>query len=284
MGPTSYSIAERQEAEAILLELVSEEQWWAYAPVLRTATEQGLRFAIGGGIAFSVYSGQRRNTKDLDLFLLPEQHRSFMEIMAGNGFCEYLEVPYDPTWSFRGECQGFIMDVLWGMLNDRAPMDDAWVERGLPVTVHGMELRLLPPEELIWSKVYILHRDRCDWPDILAILLARGAQLDWPHLLARLGEDAAVLGSILQLFRWLCPGGAARLPSWLWHQVGLAAQQEEDGPPVDAARLALFEGANWFPKDLQAREAGTREIGSRNADRRNESPPARGRKGNSLDC
>jgi hypothetical protein len=251
MDSIPYSPLEQQEAEAVLLELVSEEQWQAYDPVLRAAAEQGLRFAIGGGIAFSVYSHQRRNTKDLDLFMLPEQHRAFMAIMAGSGFCEYLEVPYDPTWSFRGECRGYIMDVLWGMLNERAPVDKDWVERGLPVTIHGLNLRLLSPEELIWTKLYIMHRDRCDWPDILAILLARGARLDWPHLLSRLGHDAAVLGSILQIFRWLCPGEAANLPPWLWREVGLADESQENGPRVDQTRVALFEGTAWFPKDIQ---------------------------------
>jgi hypothetical protein len=249
MNSKPYSSKERQDAEAILLDLISEEQWQTYAPVLQTAIDQGLDFAIGGGIAFSVYSGHRRNTKDLDLFMLPEAHRPFLQIMASSGFCEYLAVPYDRTWSYRGESGGYIMDVLWGMLNGRGPFDREWVERGLPVTIHGMNLRLLPPEELIWAKLYIMHRDRCDWSDILAILLARGDQLDWAHLLSRLGQDAAVLGSILHLFRWLCPGGAAQLPSWLWQQVGLAAEQVGDAPQVDAARLALLQGENWFPKD-----------------------------------
>jgi hypothetical protein len=243
----TFSTAGRQQAEAILLELISEEQWLTYQPVLSTATEQGLRFAIGGGIAFSVYSGHQRNTKDLDLFILPEEHGAFLKIMADSGFDEYLQVPYDPTWSFRGECRGFIMDLLWGMLNDRAPIDVSWMDRGRPVTVRGLELRLLSPEELIWSKFYILHRDRCDWPDILAILLARGGHLDWRHLLDRLGEDAAVLGSILQFYRWLCPGGAAQLPAWVWPEVGLAAEGEEKGPQIHAGRLALFAGAPWFP-------------------------------------
>jgi hypothetical protein len=252
MDSKAYPTDERQEAEAILLELISEEQWQTYAPVLRTAIEQGLDFAIGGGIAFSVYSGHRRNTKDLDLFMLPEAHQPFLQIMASSGFSEYLAVPYDRTWSYRGESGGFIMDVLWGMLNGRASFDREWVERGLAVSIHGIDLRLLPPEELIWTKLYIMHRDRCDWSDILAILLARGGHLDWTHLLSRLGQDAAVLGSILHLFRWLCPGGAAKLPSSLWQQVGLAAEQAGNKPRVDAARLAMFQGEDWFPKDLRS--------------------------------
>ena len=29
---------------------------------------------------------------------------------------------------------------------------------------------MLPPEELIWAKLYVLQRDRSDWPDILNLL------------------------------------------------------------------------------------------------------------------
>lgn len=238
---------ELRQAEAALADLVPEAQWEVYAPVLRQARDRGLRFAVGGGLAFSVYAGHRRNTKDLDVFILPPDHEAFLDLMTQARFEEYTVVPYDPTWSYRGHRQGYIMDLLWRMLNDRAPFDEEWFHRGWDLQIRGLPLRLLPPEELIWTKLYILHRERCDWPDILILLHARGAQLDWEHLLGRLGEDAPVLGGLVHLFRWMCPGRAARLPAWIWERLGLTAEPAE-GPEVDRRRVALINSSDWFPK------------------------------------
>lgn len=241
------SASERQKAEAALIDLIPEEQWTAYAPVLASARDKGLRFAVGGGIAFSLYAGMRRNTKDLDVFIHPPDQETFLPLMKQAGFSEYTAVPYDPTWSYRGVCLGNILDVLWRMLNNRGTIDAGWVRRGWPLQVRGIDLRLIPPEELIWSKLYILHRERCDWPDLLALLGVLGARLDWEYLLARVGEDAQLLGGVMSIFRWLCPGKAAALPPWIWARLGLSSAEGNGGPAVDWSRIALIKEGHWFP-------------------------------------
>lgn len=243
---STLSAAERRQAEAALSSLVPEEQWAVYAPVLRGARERGLRFAVGGGLAFSLYSRHPRNTKDMDIFIVEDDHQEFLRLMKEAGFTEYTAVPYDPTWSYRGQRQGYIMDLLWRMLNDRAPFDEIWTARGWDLEIRGVPVKLLPPEELIWTKIYILGRERCDWPDILEIVQARGTTLDWAHLLERLGPDAPLLGAVLSLFRWLCPGRAADLPVWLWPAVGLATENPLGAPPVVPERAALLNGHDWF--------------------------------------
>ncbi|MBE0597103.1 MAG: nucleotidyltransferase family protein [Desulfuromonadales bacterium] len=245
--PPMATPGELRRAESVLESLVPEEQWAVYATVLRQALDLGLRFAVGGGLAYSLYSECQRNTKDLDVFILPDDHQPFLDLMALNGFTEYTAVPYDPTWSYRGHRQDYILDVLWRMLNNRAVFDDAWVSRGWQLNIRGVPVKLIPPEELIWSKLYIIYRERCDWPDILSILHARGAQLDWEHLLARTGDDAPLLGSVLTLFRWLCPGRAATFPHWIWKRLGLS-ETAPVGPDVDRSRADLIHGGSWFPQ------------------------------------
>ncbi len=235
-----------QRAAAVLEALVPEEQWAVYAPVLERARRLGLRFAIGGGLAYSLYADRRRNTKDLDVFILAEDHHPFLDLMAEEGFAEYTELPYDRSWSYRGRKQGYILDVLWRMLNNRATLDPDWMRRGWDLTVRGIPLRLIPVEELIWTKIYILYRQRCDWPDILSILHARGPRLDWEHLLTRLGEDGPLLTGVLALFRWVCPGRAAQLPDWLWKRLGLSVPPP-DGPDIQPDRVATIRGGDWFP-------------------------------------
>src|SRR5581483_4784667 len=47
------------------------------------------------------------------------------------------------------------------------------------VEAGGERFRLLPPEELLWSKLYVLQHERCDWPDILNLLQEMGSGMNW---------------------------------------------------------------------------------------------------------
>lgn len=247
MVSNNPSPSEKEEAIKVLEDLIPADQWEAYAPVMRRAEEMGLRFAMGGGLAYSLYGGHPRNTKDLDVFILPPDHEPYLKLMEEAGFNEYTVVPYDRTWSYRGVKDGFIMDLLWGMLNDRAPFDEAWVKRGWEIPFRGVKIRLLPPEELMWTKMYIVHRDRCDWPDILVILGTRGPELDWSHFLERVGADAPLLGSILSFFRWLHPERAAQFPPWIWEKMGLSPWPEVPDPALIQQRADLIRRGGWFP-------------------------------------
>src|SRR5262249_17403352 len=103
------------------------------------------------------------------------------------------------------------------------------------------------PEELLWTKLYVVQRDRCDWPDALNLIYAKGDTLDWKHLLARLGEDAALLTGVLSLFVWLCPGRARTLPGWLWERLKLSK------PPIatstadyDSRHVGRIDSRPWL--------------------------------------
>ena len=201
------------------------------------------------GLPASAYSGYARNTKDMDLFVVDPDQKELMAIMKEQGFSEYTDVDYDPTWSYRGSRNGFIVDVLWRMLNNRGSVDEEWVSHGWELEVRGVIFRLIAPEELLWSKLYILRRERTDWPDILNLVFAQGPGLNWDRLLGRLEADAAVLGAVLGLFRWMCPGRAAELPAWIWEKVGLPTDTGVS-PRIDRARVSLFRSVDWFTAEI----------------------------------
>src|SRR5260370_18242820 len=105
------------------------------------------------------------------------------------------------------------------MANYKNDVDDRWLTAGPEVTMRGEIFRLVPPEEMIWAKLYVMQKDRTDWPDVLNILYAQRKTLNWRHLLERLGEDAPLLYGLLTIFRWLCPNLATELPAWLWREL-----------------------------------------------------------------
>lgn len=228
-----------------MTDLIPPEQWAVYAGVITEAAKRNIPVAVGGGLAVSAYSACVRNTKDMDLYVLEKDSRTMIELTGELGFQEYTAYPYDPTWSYRSCRDGYIVDFLWRMLNGRASVDETWVTRGWELQVRGVSFRLLPVEELIWSKLYIMRRDRADWPDILSLLYARGEELDWERLLANLDEDGPVLGSVVNLLRWLCPGRVCRFPDAVWAPMGLLPPSRS-AMEIDRRRVDLLKSAHLF--------------------------------------
>lgn len=222
------------------------EQWSVYAPLFSEGVRRGIRFVIGGGLAVSAYSGYTRNTKDMDLFVREEESKALLEMLNGLGFDEYIEVPYDRTWSYRACRNDAIVDVLWKTLNGKIAVNETWLSEGWQLLVRETQVRLIPVEELIVTKLYILKRDRNDWTDILNLLFSRSDELCWARLFELLGDDRLLLGGVMSIFSWLCPGKAYHLPVNIWQEMGMLTPAHSD-LQVDRARVALLMAENWFP-------------------------------------
>ena len=226
---------------------VPDEQWQVYRAVIRAARTRGLRFALGGAFGCAAYTGRWRNTKDLDLYVLPEDRTAMIEVLGQAGLADYYErQPYDRRWIYRGHREDTIVDVIWAMANQRARVDLKWFSAARPMRLREERVKVIPPEEMLWQKLYILQRERCDWPDVLNILYAVGPQLDWKHLLERLEADGPLLRGVLAVFAWLCPGRAAALPPWLWERLRTAPPAGRQAPDVDLERIALLDSRPWF--------------------------------------
>lgn len=224
-------------------ELIPDAQKNVYARVLHEAQEEGLDFALGGAIALGVYTGRWRNTKDVDLYILPKDRRNAIDLLTRCGLADYYETePYDRKWIYRSTNGDAIVDVIWAMANGRSEVDEAWLRRGRVVETLGERVRSLPAEELLWSKLYVLQRDRCDWPDVLNIIHAVGRDLDWMHLRHRIGGDEPLLRGALSVFSWLSPERARELPHWLWAAMELPYPDSR----THSTRESLLDSRNWL--------------------------------------
>lgn len=230
-------------------QLIPPDQWKVYKSVIDAATEENLPFALGGGLAVGAYTGRLRNTKDLDIYILPEHRQRIIDIMSRCGLVDYFDkLPYDREWIYRGNQGDVIFDAIWSMANQRARVDDQWLSRGPEIRMFDIGLRVIPPEELIWSKLYVMQRDRCDWPDILNLIHCTGPYLDWNHLLRRVAEDEPLLKGLLSIFSWISPQKARSIPQRVWEKLGLpfpsdAVTSDPEGRP---ARPDLLDTRPWF--------------------------------------
>lgn len=225
---------------------IPQEQWAAFRRAIQAVRDAGASFALGGGLAISFYTGLWRNTKDLDLYILPGDRERVIRAITGTGLRDYFdEHGYDRSWIYRGHQGDVIVDVIWALANGIADVDGEWLECGACVGIGGETLPLVAPEEMFWSKVHVVQRDRCDWPDLLNLLFTVGPQLEWQRLLRRMAAEEPLLASVLLMFSWLAPGRARELPSWLWARLGLRAP-EPDGPQRDQRRTELLDSRPWF--------------------------------------
>jgi hypothetical protein len=224
------------------------DQWRVYRRVAEEARNAGVRFAFGGAFATAVYTGELRNTKDFDFYVLPEDRDAMKDAISRAGLSDYFDqLPYDRSWIYRASQGDVLVDAIWAMANQRAQVDPLWLSRGPLVEIQGEQMRAIPIEELIWSKLYVLQRDRTDWGDVLNLLAAQADSIDWNHLLARLAADAPLLTGTLALFAWLDPSRAAAVPAEVWQRLGLVPPRPDAHDPAHTrSRAALLDSRPWF--------------------------------------
>src|SRR5207253_1960910 len=110
----------------------------------------------------------------------------------------------------------------------------AWFVHAVAGNVLGIPVHFCPPEEMLWSKGYVMERERYDGADIVHLLHAYGAQFDWPRLLGRFGSHWRVLLSHLVLFGFVYPARQSCIPAWVMQDLLHRLQCElHHSPPAD---------------------------------------------------
>jgi hypothetical protein len=190
---------------------LDEETRRLYAEALEGLQRARVEFLIGGAHALFRYTGIGRDTKDLDVFLRKRDCGAAMTALEAAGFRTELTFPH---WLAKAKADAGerCIDIIFGSGNGISPVDDEWFTHAVPGRVVGVPVLLCPPEEMIWSKAFIMERERYDGADISHLILACGPRLHWDRLLARFGPRWRVLLSHLILFGFIYPGERDAIP------------------------------------------------------------------------
>lgn len=231
-------------------DLIPRAQRQIYTGVVQALNQEHVPFAVGGAFALASHTGFYRNTNDLDLFIERVVKDNIIEILGRLGLSDlYEQREYDRKWIYRAFNEQTIVDVIWAMPNDRACIDSQWINPTQRIKLFGEDVNVVPVEELIWAKLFVLQRERCDWTDILNLVYAKAATLNWNHLLNRIGDDRGLFAGLMAVFQWLCPGRASAVPPAVWREVGLAPPAA--GPEIDERRVRLLDSRPWFFANFQ---------------------------------
>jgi hypothetical protein len=201
----------------------SQDELDARADALRALAAAGVPHLVAGAYALFEYTGIFRDTKDLDVFLRERDLEDAFRVLEGAGFrTEYV----DPSWIGKGYRGEWYVDLIHSSGNGVAVVDDLWFEHARRGVVMGVDVLLAPPEEIIWSKAFVLERERYDGADVNHILRACGEELDWDRLIMRFDRYWEVLLSHLLLFRFTYPCERDKVPERVMR--ALLARVESD--------------------------------------------------------
>ena len=187
-----------------------------YRDVLQTMNERGIPYAVAGAFALQKYTGIRRLTKDLDLFLKPEDVSAALDHLCKKGFrCETL----DPVWLSKARRGEYFVDLISGMSNAVIMVDDTWMQRAQPTVIAGVQSQVLSAEDLLASKLFVTRRERFDGADIAHIVYRTKGQLEWERILEIACENWEILLWSLMLFRYVYPAHTDYVPAPLWQNL-----------------------------------------------------------------
>jgi Uncharacterised nucleotidyltransferase len=204
---------------------------------MRALNEAGVEYMVGGAYAFARYTGIVRHTKDFDVFVHP---RDFERALAALEQAGYPVERNFPHWLGKAWCGEYFVDLIFSSGNGVARVDRRWFEHAVEETVLGVEVKLCPAEEMIWSKAFIMERERFDGADVAHLLRRAGRTLDWDRLRQRFDGNWQVLYAHLVLFSYIYPGERDIVPRQVIEQ--LSQRLIAEGTQPDAAARELCRG------------------------------------------
>jgi Nucleotidyl transferase of unknown function (DUF2204) len=217
-----------------------------YRRVLVELNAAGVEFLVGGGHALERYLGIGRSVKDLDLFM--REHdvpAALARIEERLGYRTEMTFPHWLAKIKRDDHDH--IDVIFNSGNAVCAVDDDWFRHAVPARVMGQPVALCPAEETIWSKAFVMERERYDGADIAHLIHARAGSLDWSRLARRFRGHWRVLLSHLILFGFIYPSERRRIPEPLMRRcLHLLEREMRQAPARRVCRGPLTSRAQYL--------------------------------------
>jgi hypothetical protein len=201
-----------------------------YRASMRALNEAGTDYLVGGAYAFARYTGIERHTKDFDIFARRKDVDAILRVLETLGCRTEKTFPHWLAKAFNDRTGDFI-DVIYSSGSGIAVVDEEWFTHAVADEVLGVPVRLCPAEEIIWSKAFIMERERYDGNDVAHLLRARGRELDWDRVLRRFGEHWRILLSHVVLFGFIYPTERDAIPARVQEELMRRLQAEATATP-----------------------------------------------------
>lgn len=235
---------------------IPEEEREKYKRAIGALNRGAIPFVVSGAYAIHEHTGIYRETKDLDLFVEPRWLLPAMRALREEGFTTRLE---EAHWLAKAKLGDHFVDMIFGMGNGMAFIDDDWYQHSRPAILAAQQVRVAPIEELIWHRLFINERHRQDMADIAHLLLCQSGRIDWDRLVAKTGEHWPLLLGQLLVFTYVYPEASHGVPSSVTRELLDRAHREFDrtrtGEPITRGTLI-----SRFSFSIDVNEWGLRDL------------------------
>jgi predicted nucleotidyltransferase len=215
-----------------------------YKNVVQRLIAARVPFAVGGAYAFAHFTNIHRGTKDLDLFVKRSDVERALPLFEADGYRGELTFPHWLAKVYSDSTSDFV-DLIFNSGNGVAAVDDEMLENAVEVTLFGVPVKVCPPEEMIWTKAFVMERERYDGNDIAHLLHVLGGKLDWPRLLRRFDAHWRLLLVHVVMLGYIYPHERVSVPAWVVRQLFQRLEQETRvraiGDPVCGGTLVSRE-------------------------------------------
>ena len=221
-----------------------------YQDALGSLDRDGLEYLVGGAYAFARYTGIERHTKDFDIFIRKDDFPRAADILHKAGYETELTFPHWLGKAFHGED---FVDMIFSAGNGVAQVDDLWFEHAVKGRVIDMDVRLIPAEEMIWSKGLIMERERFDGADVAHVIHSVGKELDWRRLIDRYDRYWRALYAHCILFGFIYPSHRSNVPAWVMRELGDRIERETTlgDDPADKTCYGTIISRQQYLKDIE---------------------------------
>ncbi len=219
-----------------------------YRHALSILKNAGIRHLVGGAYAFARYTGIQRHTKDFDVFICRDDFGRAAWAFQKEGYLTELTFPH---WLGKAYKDDDFVDLIFSAGNGVAEVDERWFDHAVREEVFGVEVELIPPEEMIWSKGLIMERERFDGADVAHIIRAVGERLDWHRLIDRFGEYWRALLAHIVLFGFIYPSERASVPQWVIDELTERVRKESrEGNAAEKICYGTILSRQQYLKDI----------------------------------
>ena len=187
-----------------------------YAEVIRLMAESHIPFLLSGTYALSCYTGIIRPTKDVDVFAKAGDALRILSFFKEHGFD--VEI-VDDRWLARVTRGEQFVDIITNMPTSATHVTDEWFRDAPEAMLFDTKVRLVPPTQFVWSKIYVQDRYRYDGADVTHMILKRSDDIDWTQLISSMELHWEVLLVALLNFRFIYPSERHLIPRWVMDEL-----------------------------------------------------------------
>ena len=210
-----------------------------YSEVLQLMAKSEIPFLVSGTYALASYTGIDRPTKDVDVFAKAGDALRILSYFRDHGFT--VET-VDERWLNRITRGELFVDVITNMPTVTTHVTDDWYVDAPEAELFGARVRLVPPTQFIWSKIFVADHHRYDGADVAHMILKKHDAIDWKQLLSHMELYWEVLLMALLNFRFVYPSERHVIPRWIMDELleRLRDQYDVKGPGKKVCRGRIF--------------------------------------------